>query len=61
MAVNDEPAWRNKPMNRANANPTADCITWYNMAVDQEASHDRLFVTLASDGWVGEGWAASFS
>ena len=35
MAVNDEPAWRNKPMSRANANPTADGITWHTMTVDQ--------------------------
>src|SRR5262249_23784098 len=35
MAVNDEPAWRNKPMSRANANPAADGITWHSMAVDQ--------------------------
>jgi len=35
MAVNVEPAWRNKPMSRANANPAADGITWHSMAVDQ--------------------------
>jgi len=35
MAVNDEPAWRNKPMSRANANPTADGISWHTMTVDQ--------------------------
>src|SRR5215468_128849 len=34
MAVNEEPAWRNTPMSRANANPTADGITWHAMAVD---------------------------
>src|SRR5262249_3094425 len=33
MAVNEEPAWRNTPMSRANANPTADGITWHAMAV----------------------------
>src|SRR5215510_4663849 len=35
MAVNVEPAWRNKPMSGANANPAADGITWHSMAVDQ--------------------------
>ena len=35
MAVNEEPAWRNTPMSRTNANPTADGITWHAMAVDQ--------------------------
>ena len=35
MAVNDEPAWRNKPMSTANANPTADGISWHTVAVDQ--------------------------
>src|SRR5215831_13031456 len=34
MAVNEEPAWRNTPMSRANANPTADGITWHAVAVD---------------------------
>jgi len=34
MAVNEEPAWRNTPMSRTNANPTADGITWHAMAVD---------------------------
>src|SRR5262249_41713578 len=35
MAVNEEPAWRNTPMSGANANPTADGITWHAMAVDE--------------------------
>src|SRR5262252_2801040 len=34
MAVNEEPAWRNTPMSKANANPTADGIAWHAMAVD---------------------------
>src|SRR5215468_8417846 len=34
MAVNEEPAWRNTPMSRANANPAADGIAWHAMAVD---------------------------
>src|SRR5215468_9901774 len=35
MAVNEEPAWRNTPMSRANANPAADGIAWHAMAVDE--------------------------
>jgi len=35
MAVNEEPAWRNTPMSRANANPAADGITWHAVAVDE--------------------------
>src|SRR5262249_56177606 len=35
MAVNEEPAWRNTPMSGANANPTADGVTWHAMALDE--------------------------
>src|SRR5262245_56189708 len=38
MAVSDEPAWRNTPMSRTNANLTADGITWHAMAADQVVS-----------------------
>jgi magnesium-transporting ATPase (P-type) len=35
MAVNKEPAWRNTPLSAtANADPTADGIVWYAVAVD---------------------------
>src|SRR5262245_45260217 len=35
MAVNEDPAWRTTPMSKANANPTAEGITWHAMRVDE--------------------------
>ena len=52
MAVTKEPAWRNTPMSgTANADPTADGITWHAVAVDDVVKR------LATD--VGKGLAAN--
>jgi len=56
MAVNDEPAWRNKPMSRANANPAADGITWHSMAMDQVV---RRLTTDIEKGGLDAGAASS--